>query len=96
MEKANDKERNDVAELYRVFGDKTRVSILCELSDEERCVNDLAAALGMTVSAISHQLRILKQAQLVRGRKEGKMVFYSPADDHVRTILSQGLEHIRE
>ena len=93
---ADEQELLDVAELYRVFGDKTRVTILCTLVDTERCVNDIAIALGMSLSAVSHQLRILKQAHLVRYRREGKSALYSLSDDHVRMILDQGLEHVRE
>lgn len=93
---ADEQELIDVAELYRVFGDKTRVTILYTLTDTEKCVNDIAAALGMTLSAVSHQLRILKQAHLVRYRRVGKNALYSLSDDHVRTILEQGLEHVRE
>lgn len=93
---ADGQELIDVAELYRVFGDKTRVTILYTLTDTEKCVNDIAAALGMTLSAVSHQLRILKQAHLVRYRRVGKNALYSLSDEHVRTILEQGLEHVRE
>ncbi len=93
---ADEQELIDVAELYRVFGDKTRVTILYTLTEDEKCVNDIAAALSMTLSAVSHQLRILKQAHLVRYRRVGKNALYSLSDDHVRTILEQGLEHVRE
>lgn len=86
----------DLAELYKIFGDSTRIKILYALFDEERGVGDIADSLGMTMSAISHQLRILKQARLVKSRREGKMVYYSLADDHVKTIFSQGLDHICE
>ena len=86
----------DLAELFKVFGDSTRIRILFVLFDAEVCVCDLAAALHMTQSAISHQLRILKQNKLVKNRREGKSVFYSLADDHVRTIIAQGREHIEE
>ena len=86
----------DLAELYKVFGDSTRIKILYSLFESELCVCDIAQLLEMSVSAISHQLRILKQAQLVRFRREGKTVFYSLADDHVRTILGQGMDHICE
>lgn len=86
----------DLAELYKIFGDSTRIKILYALFDEERGVGDIAESLGMTMSAISHQLRILKQARLVKSRREGKMVYYSLADDHVKTIFSQGLDHICE
>ncbi|MBE6660990.1 MAG: helix-turn-helix transcriptional regulator [Ruminococcaceae bacterium] len=93
---ADEQELIDVAELYRVFGDKTRVTILYTLTEDEKCVNDIATALNMTLSAVSHQLRILKQAHLVRYRRVGKNALYSLSDDHVRTILEQGLEHVRE
>ena len=83
-------------ELYEIFGDSTRIRILFVLFEAEVCVCDLAAALNMTQSAISHQLRILKQSRLVKSRREGKSVFYSLADEHVRTIISQGQEHIEE
>lgn len=86
----------DLAELYKVFGDSTRIRLLYVLMEEELCVCDLAALLGLSLSAVSHQLRILKQARLVKFRKEGKTVFYSLADDHVKTIIGQGLEHIEE
>jgi len=86
----------DLTELFRIFGDSTRVRILYVLFEEEMCVCDIAALLGMTQSAISHQLRALKNARLVKSRREGKTVFYSLADDHVKTIIDQGLEHVRE
>ena len=86
----------DLAELFKVFGDSTRIRILFVLFEVEVCVCDLASALNMTQSAISHQLRILKQNKLVKSRREGKSVFYSLADDHVRTIINQGREHIEE
>ena len=86
----------DLAELYKVFGDSTRIKILFVLFESEVCVCDLAQCLNMTVSAISHQLRVLKQSRLVKSRREGKTVFYSLADDHVRTVLGQGMEHIEE
>lgn len=85
-----------LADLYKIFGDSTRLKILSALFQTERGVGDIAHQLGMTLSAISHQLRILKQAHLVRSRREGKMVYYALADDHVRTIFAQGLEHILE
>ena len=87
---------DDLAELYKIFGDSTRLKILYTLFTEERGVGDIARLLGMTMSAISHQLRILKQARLVKPRREGKMVYYALADDHVRTIFAQGLDHILE
>ena len=86
----------DLAELFKVFGDSTRARILYVLHESEVCVCDIADILGMTISAISHQLRILRAAKLVEARREGKTVFYRLADDHVRTILSLGIEHINE
>lgn len=86
----------DLAELFKVFGDSTRIKILYVLFQSEMCVCDIAQLLNMSQSAISHQLRVLKQAQLVKYRREGKTVFYSLADAHVNTILNQGLEHIEE
>ena len=86
----------DIAELFKVFGDSTRIRILYVLFESQMCVCDLAEALNMNQSAISHQLKILKQAKLVTGRREGKSVIYSLADDHVRTIIDQGREHIEE
>ena len=86
----------DLAELFKVFGDSTRIRILFVLFEAEVCVCDLAAVLSMTQSAISHQLRILKQNKLVNSRREGKSIFYSLADGHVRTIIAQGREHIEE
>lgn len=86
----------DLAELFKIFGDSTRIRILFVLFEAEVCVCDLAEALHMTQSAISHQLRILKQNKLVKSRREGKSMFYSLADEHVRSIIAQGLEHIEE
>lgn len=86
----------DVSELFKVLGDSTRCRILFVLLVSEMCVCDLSLLLGMSVSAVSHQLRILRQAQLVRYRREGKTVFYALADEHVRTLLSQGMEHVQE
>lgn len=86
----------DLSELFKVFGDSTRIRILFVLFEAEVCVCDLANALNMTQSAISHQLRILKANKLVKSRREGKSVFYSLSDDHVRTIIAMGLEHIEE
>lgn len=86
----------DLAELFKVFGDSTRIRILYVLFEAEVCVCDLAEALHMTQSAISHQLKILKHSKLVKSRREGKSVFYSLADGHVRTIIGQGREHIEE
>lgn len=86
----------DLAELFKVFGDSTRIRMLSVLYGEELCVCDLAEVLSMNQSAISHQLKILKQAKLVKNRREGKQVYYSLADDHVSTIIAMGLEHIEE
>ena len=86
----------DLAELFKVFGDSTRIRILYLLLESEMCVCDIAQCLSMTQSAISHQLRVLKNADLIRFRREGKTVIYSLADEHVRMILSCGMEHILE
>ena len=86
----------DLAELFKIFGDSTRIRILYVLFESEVCVCDLAEMLHMNQSAISHQLKILKQAKLVTGRREGNSVIYSLADEHVRTIIDQGREHIEE
>lgn len=86
----------DLSELFKVFGDSTRIKILTALSSSELCVCDISTAVGASVSAVSHQLKILKTAKLVKFRREGKTVYYSLADDHVITILKQGLEHINE
>ncbi len=86
----------DLSELFKVFGDSTRIKILYVLLESDMCVCDLAQILNMTQSAISHQLRILKQSKLVKNRREGKTVIYSLADGHVRSIISQGMEHIGE
>ena len=86
----------DLAELFKIFGDSTRIKILYVLFESEMCVCDIAQLLNMTQSAISHQLRALKQSKLVKYRREGKTVFYSLADGHVRTILGQGMEHVAE
>lgn len=89
-------ELDALADLFKVFGDPTRIRILFVLFEAEVCVCDLARALNMTQSAVSHQLRILKQSRLVKNRREGKSMFYSLADDHVRTVIAQGREHILE
>ncbi len=86
----------DLAELFKIFGDSTRIRILFVLFEAEVCVCDMAEALGMTQSAVSHQLAILKKSKLIKSRREGRSVFYSLADGHVRTIISQGMEHIME
>ena len=92
------KEENlyDLAEVFKVFGDLTRIRILCALIETELCVCDIAFLLDMTQSSISHQLRVLKQAKLVKYRKDGKVVYYSLEDEHVQQIFAQGLIHVRE
>ena len=91
-----EEEMQDLAEFFRVFGDPTPLKILYVLKYSEMCVLDIANLLGMTQSAISHQLRVLKQMDLVKNRRDGKTIFYSLADSHIVTILSQGLDHIEE
>ena len=86
----------DLAELFRVFGDSTRIKILYALFESELCVGDIAQVLGMTQSSVSHQLRLLKSSKLVKFRREGKAVFYSLDDDHVRSMIALGLEHVEE
>ena len=86
----------DLADFYKVFGDTTRIKILCALFQSESCVCCLAEAIGMTQSAVSHQLRILKQMKLVKNRREGKTIYYSLADAHIQSIINQGMEHITE
>ena len=86
----------DLADLFKIFGDTTRVKILFALLETEMCVCAIAELLGMTQSAISHQLRVLKDANLVGNRREGKTIIYFLADDHVRTIVAQGWEHLTE
>ena len=86
----------DLAELFKIFGDSTRVKILYALLQNELCVCDIAGLLDVSQSAVSHQLRVLKASKLVKFRREGKVVFYSLADNHVMSILSQGMEHIEE
>jgi ArsR family transcriptional regulator len=92
----NEDELYDLAELFKVFGDSTRIRILFELFDDEMNVGDIAERLNMTQSAISHQLKILKQSKLVGNRREGKQIVYFLADDHVRIIIDQGINHIEE
>ncbi len=86
----------DLSDFFKMFGDSTRIKIMCALDQGEMCVCDLAILLGMTKSAISHQLKSLKQSSLVKCRRDGKSVIYSLADDHVRQIVEMGLSHIRE
>lgn len=91
-----DDRMKDLADFYKIFGDATRIRILCVLMQSEMCVCDLAELLHMTQSAISHQLRVLKQMKLVKYRRDGKTIFYSLADNHIQTIIHQGMEHITE
>ena len=86
----------DLAELFRVFGDTTRIKILYALFESELCVSDIAQAVGLSQSAVSHQLRVLKASKLVKFRRDGKTVFYSLDDDHVRSIIALGMEHVEE
>ncbi|MBQ6451097.1 MAG: helix-turn-helix transcriptional regulator [Solobacterium sp.] len=92
----SEEELYDLAEVFKVFGDSTRIKILYTLYESELCVADIAAVLQMTQSAVSHQLRILKDAKLVKFRRDGKTIYYSLDDDHVATILSIGTEHLEE
>ncbi|MGP1410354.1 MAG: ArsR/SmtB family transcription factor [Peptoanaerobacter stomatis] len=86
----------DLADLFKIFSDSTRIKILCILFESEMCVYDLSSILNMSQSAVSHQLRLLKQSKLVKHRREGKIIFYSLSDDHIRKIIDNGLEHIQE
>ena len=86
----------DLADFYKIFGDTTRVKILYALDKSELCVCDISALLGMSVSAVSHQLRTLRESDLVRTKRQGKVIYYSLADDHVKSILECGIEHIKE
>ena len=86
----------EIAELFKVFGDSTRMKIICSLLEDELCVGDIAVLTNSTPSAISHQLRVLKQAKLVKYRKEGKIVYYCLDDEHVREIFEKGREHVEE
>ncbi len=86
----------DLAELFKYFGDSTRIRILYVLFDGELCVNDIAERLGMTISAVSHQLKFLKTGKLISSRRDGKSIYYSLADDHVRSIINMGIEHVCE
>ena len=86
----------EMAELFKMFGDSTRIKILCGLFEGEKCVQEITEATGSSQSAVSHQLRLLKQARLVRSRRNGKQVCYTLADDHVKTILGMAKEHLEE
>ena len=95
-EMPDDETLYDLAELFKVFGDSTRIKILYALFEVELCVCDISKLLGLTQSAVSHQLRVLKNSRLVKFRREGKTVFYALADGHVRRIIAQGMDHIKE
>ncbi|MCG8540394.1 MAG: metalloregulator ArsR/SmtB family transcription factor [Clostridia bacterium] len=90
----NEEKLYDLADLFKVFGDTTRIKIICALFEAEMCVCDIAVTLGMSQSAISHQLRVLKSARLVKYRRDGKIVYYSLDDEHVKNIFDQGFSHI--
>ncbi len=92
----NDEVLYDLAELFRVFGDTTRIKILYALFESELCVNDIAQVVGLSQSAVSHQLRLLKASKLVKFRREGKAIFYALDDDHVRSMIALGMEHVEE
>lgn len=96
MQQPDDEILYDLAELFKVFGDSTRIKILYVLFETELCVYDIARLLNLTQSSVSHQLRILKNSKLVKFRREGKSIFYSLDDEHVRKILSMGMEHVEE
>ena len=101
VKRVQDKQPDDeylyeLADLFKVFGDTTRIKILYALFESELCVGDIALVLGMSKSAVSHQLRVLKDSKLIKFRREGKVIFYSLDDDHVRTIMSMGMEHVEE
>ena len=91
-----DEEIYYLAELFKVFADSTRIKILYAISEQELCVMDICQALNMSQSSISHQLRVLKQSRLVKFRRDGRTIYYSLADHHVKTMLSQGMEHVKE
>lgn len=92
----NTLEFQKLASLFKVFGDDTRVKILIALSDGDKCVNEIVSAINVSQSAVSHQLKLLKDSKLVKSQKEGRVITYSLADSHVHTIINMGLEHIRE
>ena len=94
--KASEDTLYDVAELFKYFGDSTRIRILYSLFDGELCVNDISEKLGMTQSAVSHQLKFLKAGKLITSRRDGKSIYYSLADEHVRSIIDLGVEHVCE
>lgn len=92
----HDEDIYDLADFYKLFSDSTRLKILIALGEEELCVSDLATVLNMGQSAISHQLRVLKQGRLVKNRRDGKVIYYQLDDDHIKEIISSGIDHIRE
>ena len=92
----DEEELIEMAELFKMFGDSTRIKILCGLFEGEKCVQEITDATGTSQSAVSHQLRLLKQARLVRSRRSGKQIYYCLADDHVKTILGMAKEHLEE
>lgn len=96
MQLPKDEVLYDLAELFKVFGDSTRIKIICALFEEEMCVCDLSALLNVSQSAISHQLRVLKAARLVKFRRSGKIIYYSLNDEHIKHIFDEGLKHITE
>ncbi|MGN1399769.1 MAG: ArsR/SmtB family transcription factor [Erysipelotrichaceae bacterium] len=96
VELIDENELYDLAEIFKVFGDSTRIRILFALFDQEKSVSEIARELTMTDSAVSHQLKILKQSKLVKSKRCGKQMYYSLADDHVKTIIAMGREHIEE
>lgn len=96
MNKYSNENTTDLSELFKVFGDYTRLRILFVLFESERAVGEIAEAIDATSSAVSHQLSVLKKAKLIKGRREGKSIIYSLADDHVRGIIAMGLEHVQE
>ena len=96
LQQPDDEVLYDLAELFKVFGDSTRIKILYALFETELCVYDIARLLNLTQSSVSHQLRILKNSKLVKFRRDGKSIFYSLDDEHVRKIISMGMEHVEE
>ena len=96
VELPDDEVLYELADLFRVFGDSTRCRIICTLQIEELCVNDLSVVLNMTQSAVSHQLKILRDARLIKSRKEGRIVYYSLDDDHVSEIFTMAFQHVTE
>ena len=87
---------SDLADLFKIFGDSTRIKILYALFESELCVNDIAQVVGISQSAVSHQLRVLKTSKLVKFRRDGKAIYYSLDDDHVRSMISLGMDHVEE